>query len=105
MYHLCLPFYLSIEKIRKVNICNQTLIISLKADWRQEKEQMSNEMMTLTLQNKELVSKLNSTTMQRENERFDIVNLNRKLQTLQNEMEKVLENLEGLFDHLSNFCE
>lgn len=62
-------------------------------------------MMILTLQNKELVSKLNSTTMQRENERFDIVNLNRKLQTLQNEMEKVLENLEGLFDHSSNFCE
>lgn len=61
--------------------------------------------MALTMKNKELIDKLNSTTMQRENERFDIGNLNRKIQTLQNEMDKVLKNLEGSFDSFPHFSE
>lgn len=56
---------------------------------------MSNEMMALTLKNKELTGTLNLTIMQRENERFDIGNLHGKLQTLQKEMDNVLRDLEG----------
>lgn len=73
-------------------------MIVLQADVLSENRRMSGEILAITQANNDLTMNLNLTMKQCDTDRNEANNLNRKLQTLQTEFDKVVVDLAGWYN-------